>query len=198
MLLLRLQRMLMSKKYLWYNSRAMPIYTRTGDKGTTSLFNGKRISKSDPRVEAYASADELTTLIGFASVSIKDKKDKNLLLSVQKDIYQIMSYLAGAKIPIVYLSDRVKLFEQIIDKSLSKLPKLNRFLLPGGTETSSRLHLCRISCRTAERRVVFSLKKDSNKKVREIAKYILPYLNRLSDLFFALARKYNRGKEIVT
>ncbi len=118
--------------------------------------------------------------------------------SKQKDIYQIMSYLAGAKIPIVYLSDRVKLFEQIIDKSLSQLPKLNRFLLPGGTETSSRLHLCRISCRTAERRVVFSLKKDSNKKVREIAKYILPYLNRLSDLFFALARKYNRGKEIVT
>jgi cob(I)alamin adenosyltransferase len=176
----------------------MPIYTRTGDKGSTSLFNGKRISKADPRVEAYASADELTTLIGFAIAIVKDKNDKNLLLSLQKDIYLIMSHLAGAKVDIVYLKERVKSFEQIIDKIASKLSKLNRFILPGGTELSSRLHLCRIACRTVERRVVSALKKTNKVHQKKIVKYILPYFNRLSDLFFVLARKYNQRKEVLT
>ncbi len=176
----------------------MPIYTRTGDKGKTSLADGVRIPKTDPRVEAYASADELTTLIGFASASIKNKKDKNLLLSIQKDLYLIMSYMAGAKIPIVSLKGKVKLFERNIDEMTSKLSKLNRFILPGGTESGSRLHLCRVACRKAERRVILYLQRDKKGHTKEMTTYVLPYINRLSDLFFTLARKYTKGKEVVT
>src|SRR3972149_11475044 len=130
----------------------MPIYTKTGDKGTTSLADKTRISKSDLRIEPYPSADELTTMIGFANTNIKNKKDKNLLLSVQKDLYLIMSFMAGAKVPIAFLPDKVKSFEQYIDKVTSRLSKLNRFILPGGTEVGARLHLCRVACRKAERR----------------------------------------------
>lgn len=176
----------------------MPIYTRTGDKGTTSLWGGTRVSKSDPRVEAYASADELTSFIGFAVASIKAKKDKKTLLSIQKDLYLIMSYMAGAKVSIVYLEDRVKLFEQDIDQITSKLPKLNRFLLPGGTESGSRFHLSRIACRTAERRIISSLKKTGKSYRNGISTYVLPYINRLSDLLFTFARKYSKGKEMLT
>ncbi len=176
----------------------MPIYTRTGDKGTTSLFNGKRISKADPRVEAYASADSLSTLIGFTNVIIGNKKDKYLLLSIQKDLYEIMSYMAGTKLPIAHLAEKTKLFEQIIDRMMSKLPKLNRFILPGGTEISSRVHLCRVACRTLERRVVSNLKRLDRKDFLQSVTYIVPYLNRLSDLLFVFARKYSRGKEILT
>lgn len=176
----------------------MSIYTRTGDKGTTFLWGGIRVSKSDPRVEAYASADELTSLIGFAIVSIKDKKDKKILLAIQKDLYLIMSYMAGAKVSIVYLADRVKLFEQIIDRITSKLSKLNRFLLPGGTESGARFHLCRIACRTVERRIISSLKRSEKRHDKEISAYVLPYVNRLSDLLFTFARKYSKDKEVVT
>lgn len=176
----------------------MPIYTRTGDKGTTSLWGGIRVLKSDPRVEAYASADELTSLIGFASANIRDKKDKNLLLSIQKDLYLVMSYMAGAKVSIVSLEGRVKLFEQTIDQVTSKLSKLNRFLLPGGTESGSRFHLCRVACRKSERRIVSYLKRAGKKHDEGISTYVLPYFNRLSDLFFTLARKYSKGKEVVT
>lgn len=176
----------------------MPIYTRTGDKGKTSLADGVRITKSDVRVEAYASADELTSMVGFANSIVKDKKDKKLFLSVQKDLYLIMSYLSGAKLSIVSLSDRVKLFEQIMDKETSKLSKLNRFILPGGTELGARLHLVRVACRKAERRVISALLKYKKRQRKEVEVYILPYINRLSDLFFTFARKYSKGKEIVT
>lgn len=176
----------------------MPIYTKTGDKGTTSLADKTRISKSDLRIEAYASADELTTMIGFANINIQNKKDKNLLLSIQKDLYVIMSFLAGAKVPITSLPDKVKSFEQYIDEVTSKLAKLNRFILPGGTEIGARLHLCRVACRKAERRVISYYNSPKIKQKRATFIYILPYFNRLSDLFFTLARKYSRGKEIVT
>ena len=176
----------------------MPIYTKTGDKGTTSLADGTRIPKSDLRIEAYASADELTTLIGFANTNIKNKKDKNLLLSVQKDLYLIMSFLAGAKVPIASLPNKVKSFEQYIDNITLHLSKLNRFILPGGSEIGARLHLCRVSCRKAERRVISYLNSSKVKHKEEISIYILPYVNRLSDLFFTLARKYTKNKEIIT
>lgn len=176
----------------------MSIYTRTGDKGTTSLWSGIRVSKSNPRVEACASADELTSFIGFAAINVKDKKDKKILLAIQKDLYLIMSYMAGSKVDIVYLLARVKSFEQNIDQITSRLPKLNRFLLPGGTESSSRFHLCRIACRKSERRIVSYLKKSEKRHRKGISTYVLPYINRLSDLLFTFARKYSRGKETVT
>lgn len=172
----------------------MPIYTRTGDKGTTSLFGGKRISKTDMRVEAYGSVDKLTSFIGLTVIKIKDKNDKKLLITIQKALYEIMAYLASAKVDIAYLSSQVKQFEQYIDKLTSRLPKLNRFILPGGTETGSWFHILRVAAREAERRVVAVFLKHPSKKTE----LVVQYLNRMSDLFFMLARKYAKGKEVVT
>lgn len=172
----------------------MPIYTRTGDKGTTSLFGGKRISKTDIRVEAYGSVDQLTSFIGLTAVKIKNKNDKKLLTTIQKALYEIMAYLAHAKVDLAYLSSHIKQFEQNIDKLTSQLPKLHRFILPGGTEIGSLFHILRVYTREAERRVVAVFLKYPSKKTE----LVVQYLNRLSDLFFMLARKYAKGKEIIT
>lgn len=169
----------------------MAIYTRTGDKGTTSLFGGKRISKYDKRVEAYGSVDELTSYLGLLRVSKITPSHKKLLISIQKDLYKIMAYMANAKVPIVDLDHQVKSFEQIIDKLSTKLPKLNRFILPGGTIISAEFQVSRTICRRAERCTseVFQGKLTNAEYV------ILQYLNRLSDLLFVLARFYGKGRE---
>src|SRR3990167_3479566 len=102
----------------------MPIYTKTGDKGTTALFGGKRVSKADLQVEAYGSVDELTSYIGLVNSNIK------------------------------YLDGRVKDFENKIDEIDKKLPKLTKFILPGGSELSSWFHVLRTVCRRSERSVI--------------------------------------------
>jgi len=139
----------------------MSIYSRTGDKGTTSLYRGKRVSKSDPRVEVYGSFDELTSFIGLVAVKIKNKKDKEFLTEIQRDLYKIMSYLSGVKLSLDFLNNRVLKFENKIDQLDKKLAQLNKFILPGGTEISSWFHVLRTVCRRAERNMVkysFSLK----------------------------------------
>ena len=172
----------------------MSIYTRTGDKGTTSLFGGKRISKSDLQVEAYGSVDELTSYLGLATSKLKAKSEKLFLLQIQKDLYKIMAYLSGSKLDLGFLVSRVKNFEKRIDETEKELPRLTRFILPGGTELSSWFHILRTVCRRAERSVVkfFS----SNETMKQFSsEAILKYLNRLSDLFFTLARWFGRQKE---
>src|SRR3989339_610967 len=170
----------------------MPIYTRTGDNGTTSLFGGKRISKADCQVETYGSIDELTSYIGLVIVKIKNKQDKNLLIEIQKDLYQIMSFLSGAKIDLLKLENKVLVFEKTIDEIEEKLPKLNKFIIPGGNEISSLFQINRVICRKAERRNIdyFNKNKITSNELR-----IIKYLNRLSDLFFDMARKYGKNKE---
>ncbi len=163
----------------------MAIYTRTGDKGTTSLFGGKRVSKASTQMEAVGAVDELTTYIGFVHTQYGIRNTGYDLVEIQKDLYRIMSNIAGAKIPIVYLSNRTKAFEQEIDVITSKLPKLNSFILPGGTKEASLFHILRVLTRRAERAVVL-IKSDV---------IMVQYLNRLSDLFFTLAREYAKGKE---
>lgn len=172
----------------------MAIYTRTGDKGTTSLFGGKRVSKIDLRIEASGSIDELTTYLGYVELKVKSEKVKVLLKETQRDLYQIMGFVAGAKIPIDNIKTRPKQFEQIIDNYSSKLPKLNRFILPGGTEASALFHILRVICRKAERRAVAAF----SKKLTTNESAILQYLNRLSDLFFIMARHFGKSKEIST
>ncbi len=171
----------------------MPIYTRTGDKGTTSLFGGKRINKYDDRVEAYGSADELTSYLGLLTTEKLTPSHKKLLTDIQKDIYKMMGYMANAKVPIVDLTRQVKSFEQIIDKLSTKLSKLNSFILPGGTKISAEFQVVRTVCRRTERNVSKVFKKD----LTEEEYVILQYLNRLSDLLFVLARFYGKGKETV-
>ena len=173
----------------------MPIYTRTGDKGTTSLYGGKRINKYDIQVEAYGSVDELTSYLGLIAVEKITPAHKKLLINIQKNLYEIMAFLASAPVPIVDLEGMVKEFEQNIDKLSTKLPKLNRFILPGGTKASALFQVARTICRKGERDVTKSLQKGrSNLTKKEFV--ILQYLNRLSDLLFILARYYGKGKEI--
>ncbi|OGK25432.1 ATP:cob(I)alamin adenosyltransferase [Candidatus Roizmanbacteria bacterium RIFCSPHIGHO2_02_FULL_39_9] len=172
----------------------MPIYTRTGDKGTTALFGGKRVSKSDLQVEAYGSVDELSSFLGLLISKLRTTNHE--LITIQKDLYAIMANLSGAKVDLHYLERRVTEFEKEIDKIDKKLPKLTRFILPGGTEISSLFHICRTFCRRSERNVVKSF---SNYKLQTINyKLVIKYLNRLSDFFFTLARLHAKDKEVLT
>lgn len=168
----------------------MAIYTKTGDDGTTALFGGKRVPKSNPQVAAYGSVDELTSFLGLIAAKINDSSTHELLTLIQKDLYEIMGVLAGSG-ERPHLSNRVKEFEKGIDTMEKKLPKLYRFILPQGNEITSLFHVARAVCRRTERDVVAFF---SNRP-----SLIVRYLNRLSDLLFILARWYNKNqKEIVT
>ena len=176
------------------------IYTRTGDKGKTSLFDGKRVLKSDKKVETYGTIDELNSAIGIAIAEIsnfqfpisKKRKKKGLSLitdeleEIQNDILEIGSSLAvSTTLPADQLKNRPAEFEKLIDKLTRQLPVLTQFILPGGGKGGSLLHVARTIAHRAERRVV-GLSKTEN--VDEI---IIIYLNRLSDLLFTMARFVN-------
>lgn len=171
----------------------MPIYTRTGDKGQTSLFNGQRISKSSLRVDTYGTIDELNSVIGVVLAEISNI-DKELTI-IQNDLFEIGSALASTEINnLGYLRSRVKEFENLIDEMTEQMPALSNFILPGGGKVGSVLHFARTVCRRAERKVVAL---DEREKVD---KNIVIYLNRLSDLLFTFARfvNYKEGyKEII-
>src|SRR3990172_3543663 len=176
----------------------MAIYTRTGDRGETSLFGGKRISKSSIQVEAYGSVDELSSSLGLVIAKLP-KKEKIFLTEIQKDLYKIMAHLSGSKLDLSFLDLRVKNFEKKIDGVEKKLPRLTRFILPGGTELSSWFHILRTVCRRSERSVVKYFEKltTDNRPALPAGRQLMTikYLNRLSDLFFTLARWYGRQKE---
>ncbi len=173
----------------------MPIYTRTGDEGKTSLFSGVRVSKADIRVEAYGTVDELNSVLGVAIAGnqkskIKNQKYKsklkNELLLIQNDLLEIGSALANpASEPLNFLTKRVKEFENFIDQMTEQMPPLRNFILPGGGRAGSLLHLARAISRRAERRIVAL-----NNKER-VDNNIIIYLNRLSDLLFTMARFQN-------
>ncbi len=162
------------------------IYTRTGDKGKTSLFDGKRVLKSDKKVEAYGTIDELNSAIGAASAFIKVRTINKELEEIQNDLLEIGSALAvSTTLPLDQLQDRPQEFEKLIDKLTKQLPPLNQFILPGGGRGGALLHVARTIARRAERNVVRLSQKE------HIDKTILIYLNRLSDLLFTIARFVN-------
>lgn len=177
----------------------MPIYTRTGDRGQTSFRNGQRISKSDIRVEAYGTVDELNSVIGVALVEAQISKRKtqkhNLklkteLIKIQNDLLDIGSSLANPTMnhkpsTINYLQERVKEFEDFIDRMTKQMPVLKNFILPGGGKTGALLHFARTVCRRAERNMVKLSEKE------QINSEIIIYINRLSDLLFTMARYLN-------
>jgi len=182
----------------------MPIYTRTGDKGKTSLFNGQRVSKADLRVEAYGTVDELNSAIGVAIAEISNIKYQisnisKALIEIQSDLFSIGSVLANPengkwKMENGKLEKSVKEFENAIDNMTEKMPALSNFILPGGGPSGSILHLARTVARRAERKVVTLSEKE------KIDRDIIMYLNRLSDLLFTMARFVNhkeKQKEII-
>ncbi len=167
----------------------MKIYTKTGDKGKTSLIGGTKVYKSDLRIEAYGTVDELNSFIGLCLDHLKTHNIKSILAEVQDRLFTIGSALAcdpeketKLKIPDLHESD-VELLEKEIDNMNEILPVMKSFILPGGHVSVSTLHVTRCVCRRAERCCVRMQKKEL-----EIESLIIKYLNRLSDYLFVLAR----------
>lgn len=163
----------------------MSVYTRTGDKGKTSLYGGKRVSKASLRIEAVGSVDELQSIIGIVQSQIKDKKVQKELSEIQRDLFEIGWAVEKPYAKVEFLAKRAQELEKIIDELVKRLPRLNNFILPGGSPAGSYLHLARTVARRAERRIV----KLSEEEL--IQEDILVYLNRLSDLLFMFARHIN-------
>lgn len=179
---------------------ALKIYTKTGDKGTTSLIGGTKVSKAHLRIDAYGTVDELNSWIGLINDQIKIKTEKKTLKEIQDRLFTIGSSLAcdPKKEPKLKIPDLAELdifyLEKEIDKMNKKLPAMKTFLLPGGHPVVSSIHICRCVCRRAERIVVAM----SEKKMF-VDPLVIKYLNRLSDYLFVLARyagKYLKVKEI--
>lgn len=180
----------------------MKIYTRGGDRGETGLFGGRRVPKTDPRVRAYGSVDETNAAIGLAVALGEHRTDgrrgepieRERLRRVQEDLFALGARLAAddperarRKGAIPELGpDRIESLEQWIDELDEELPALDAFILPGGAPVGAQLHVARTVCRRAERAVVSLLADDP-----ELRETVLPYLNRLSDLLFTLARAAN-------
>lgn len=171
----------------------MKIYTKSGDKGETGLFGGERVSKDSLRIEAYGTVDELNSFIGLALNEVNDTQVKNLLEKIQNLLFELGSDLSAPdnetnkkhNIPRITKSHYEEI-EKEIDKFDSQLEELRNFILPGGSKSAAVLHICRTICRRAERRVV-ALQNAVN-----IGNDIVIFLNRLSDLFFVLARYENK------
>jgi cob(I)alamin adenosyltransferase len=169
------------------------IYTRTGDAGETALFGGGRVSKDHPRVAAYGDVDELNSAIGVVRATLPHAFHDQLLESIQRDLFAIGGHLAtpdpekvAKALEKASLSqERVEIFERAIDAADTLLPPLRAFVLPAGTPKAAALHMARTVCRRAERHVVHLAVKE------EVPELFLVYLNRLSDLLFALARLAN-------
>jgi len=165
------------------------IYTKTGDAGETSLFGGGRVGKDAVRVTAYGDVDELNAAIGLAMATPPTDLERDLLESVQRDLFAVGGQLASpgkaaaAKTSIP--DDRIAVLELAIDRIDEEVPALRAFVLPGGTPKAAHLHLARTICRRAERAVV------ALHHVEAVPPEILRYLNRLSDLLFMLARLDN-------
>lgn len=169
----------------------MKIYTKTGDKGQTSLFGGQRVSKTDLRIEAYGTVDELNSIIGLIVTKIKNQDISNDLRKIQNELFILGADLATpaetvSKKTLRISDEQIAGIELLIDKYSAILPELRVFILPGGTEGAAFLHIARTVCRRAERLCV------SLSNSVEIGSIIIIYLNRLSDLLFVLARAENQ------
>ncbi|MBI3342710.1 cob(I)yrinic acid a,c-diamide adenosyltransferase [Candidatus Gottesmanbacteria bacterium] len=177
----------------------MSIYTRTGDTGSTSLFGGKRVLKCEELVEVYGSLDELNSWVGHIASLFPSPDVKLFLQAIQSDLFTIGSTLAGWKGDLSPLDGRVKEMEARIDAMEESLPPIRNFILPGGAELAAHAHITRSICRRVERQMV-SLKVRKVQEVREVREgdlnAMVKYLNRLSDLFFMLARFVNKKENV--
>ena len=176
----------------------MKIYTKTGDKGETGLFGGRRVSKADPRVEAYGTVDELNAHVGWAVSLLEEPPLQEALRSIQSELLTVGADLATPPgLAPAVTARTVRLppgastrLEALIDQWDSGLPPLTQFILPGGCPAASSLQVCRAVCRRAERTVV-GLERSS-----PVNPEVVVYLNRLSDLLFVLARWVNAKRGV--
>ncbi len=169
----------------------MKVYTKTGDKGTTSLVGGTRVPKTHDRLEAYGTVDELNSFLGLLVTYVTDGQDALFLQQVQNRLFVVGSYLAtdqtkmSLKSASVVTPAMVAEMENEIDRLDGVLPPLSAFVLPGGSRGAAVCHVCRTVCRRAERRIL------ALSAQVEVAPELLAYMNRLSDYLFVLSRKIN-------
>ena len=167
------------------------VYTKTGDKGETSIIGGIRVKKSCERLEAYGTVDELSSHLGLLASMLPDGEDKDLIIRIQNNLFSVCSNLAtdqsqtplydSAKLP----DGEIEVLEQEVDKIMKLLPERQGFILPGGTQPAAQAHVGRTVCRRAERRIV------ALSEVAQISPETQQYINRLSDYLFVLAKKIN-------
>jgi cob(I)alamin adenosyltransferase len=174
--------------------RLTRIYTRAGDAGETSLGDGSRVPKTDPRIEAYGTVDELNSVIGLALAGDLPAEFRPWLEQVQNDLFDLGADLSvpledQRRERLRLMPSQVERLEELCDRVNEELEPLKSFVLPGGTEAASRLHVARAVCRRAERRSAALADE------QEVNPAGLAYLNRLSDLLFILARAANAGSQ---
>lgn len=168
----------------------MKIYTRTGDRGDTSLFGGQRVPKDALRIEAYGTVDELNSVLGIVRADNKEPEIDGILDDIQRELFDLGADLATPRSANTKLVKRIQprdaqRLEKLIDRLDAQLKPLKTFILPGGSPVASRLHFARTVCRRAERAVVRLSRNE------DIGEDVTVYLNRLSDLLFVLARYAN-------
>ena len=174
----------------------MRVYTRTGDDGTSGLIGGTRVEKYDLHLESYGTVDELNSWIGLILTQSVDPDTKELLRTVQNNLFVIGARLAtdlsktdlSARLPLK--EESIVKLENEMDRVLDQLPPMEHFVLPGGSVTISYCHLARTVCRRAERRVC-QLAKET-----DVPPELIKYLNRLSDYLFVLSRKIAKDEGV--
>ncbi len=163
----------------------MKIYTKTGDKGETSLYDGTRVRKDSVRVESYGTVDELNSNLGFASHFIQDEDIRQKLFQVQKKLFFVAGELATkeeGKFKNGVTDEDIAALERWIDEYLTKIEKVDSFIIPGSSYGSASLHVARTVCRRAERRILALSRED------EVRPQVIKFVNRLSDTIYAFAR----------
>lgn len=167
------------------------VYTKTGDKGTTGLIGGTRVPKTDKRLEAYGTSDELNSFLGLLVTSLADEHDRAFVLRIQNAMFVIGSHLAtdqektGLHQASIITKKHIEAVEHEIDSIDGELPPLHAFVIPGGSRGAAICHICRTVCRRLERAAL---------RVSEdypVADEVLVFINRISDYLFVLARKIN-------
>ena len=172
------------------------VYTRTGDKGTTSLVGGVRIKKSDTRLEAYGTVDELSAHLGLLAAMMGEDDNRQNIIRIQNNLFNVCTHLATDQsqtplYPSAHLAEgEVEFLEQEVDRLMKLLPERQGFVLPGGTPTAAQAHVTRTVCRRAERRIA------ALAEVAVVGDEIQQYVNRLSDYLFVLAKiiNFNSGQ----
>ena len=167
----------------------MKVYTKTGDKGTTSLIGGKRVPKNSLRLESYGTVDELNSCLGMVQCKLQNAALIQELLEIQSRLFDVGGHLAtdpendSVKGKICVNEADVQMLEQAIDRMDGEIPPMKYFVLPGGSEAVAFCHLARTICRRAERRIL------DLADVEPVDEMVKKYINRLSDYLFILARK---------
>lgn len=183
--------MVLTGRKIMSDDGRMRIYTKTGDTGETGLFDGTRVSKADPRVQAYGDVDELSAWLGVVRAHGVSGELDEVLIRIQRDLFALGAILAdpahriAPRVDKAHLTtDDVSRLERAIDSFEAELPPLRRFILAGGSPAGAALHLSRTVCRRAERAIVAL-------GVEPDRAFAVTYVNRLSDLLFVMARLVN-------